>query len=117
MKPGDLVLTALPQADGQVKPRPAVVLALLPPFSDAVACGVTTQLRHAVPGFDEFIGPQDDDFRQSALKAASIIRLGYLTVLMPEDVICRIGSVSPTRLKRLLGRLGGHFTQLAARMQ
>ena len=32
-----------------VKPRPAVVLDLLPLFDDALACGISTQLRHAVP--------------------------------------------------------------------
>lgn len=117
MKPGDIVLTPLPQADGQVKPRPAVVLDLLAPFDDAVACGISTQLRHAVPGFDEFVQPRDDDFPQSGLKAASVIRLGYVTVLMPDDVICRIGRISPARLKRLLARLGDHFTALAARVR
>ena len=117
MKPGDIVLTPLPQADGQVKPRPVVVLAMLPPFNDAVACGISTQLRHAVSGFDELMQPQDDDFRLSGLKAASVIRLSYITVLMPEDVICQIGSVSPSRVKRLLSRLGSHFTELAARIQ
>lgn len=114
MKAGDIILTPLPQADGQVKPRPAVVLALLPPFDDAIACGISNQLRHAVSGFDEFTGPQDDDYRRSGLKAASVIRLGYITVVMPEDVICRIGAVSPSRLKRMLEGLGKHFTELAS---
>ena len=75
MKPGDIVLTPLPQVDGQVKPRPAVVLDLLAPFDDPLACGISTQLRHAVPGFDEFMQPHDDDFRQSGLKAASVSRV------------------------------------------
>ena len=116
MKPGDIVLTPLPQSDGMVKPRPAVVLDLLPPFDDALACGISTQLRHAVPGFDEFMEPHDDDFRQSGLKASSVIRLGYVTVLMPDDVICRIGFISPARLKRLLQRLGEHFAGLASQI-
>jgi mRNA interferase MazF len=115
VKPGDIVLTPLPQADGQVKPRPAVVLALLAPFNDALACGISTQLRHAGPGFDDPIGQQDEDYRQSGLKAESVIRLGYLTVVMPEDVICRIGSVSSPRLRRMPERLGGHFMELASR--
>ena len=116
MKPGDIVLSPLPQADGQLKPRPAVVLDLLPPFDDALACGISTQLRQAVPDFDEVMRPEDYDFRQSGLKATSVIRLGYVTVLMPDDVICRIGRISPARLKRLLTRLGGHFTELASRI-
>jgi len=31
VKPGDIVLTPLPQSDGMVKPRPAIVLDLLLP--------------------------------------------------------------------------------------
>jgi mRNA interferase MazF len=116
VKPGDIVLTPLPQSDGMVKPRPAVVLALLPPFDDALACGISTQLRHAVPNFDEFMEPVDDDFRQSGLKALSVIRLGYVAVLMPDDVICRIGFISPGRLKRMLRRLGEHFARLASQI-
>lgn len=116
MKPGDIVLTPLPQADGQVKPRPAVVLALMPPFGDGLACGISTQLRQRVAGFDDMMQPQDEDFRQSGLKAESVTPLGYVTVLMPDDIICRIGSVSASRLKRLLARLGGHFTELASRI-
>ena len=58
--------------------------------------------------------PDDGDFRQSGLKPASVIRLGYLTVLMPGDVICTIGKISDARMKRLLARLGGHFTELAS---
>ena len=35
MKEGDIVLTALPQVDGKVKTRPALLLRLLPlPYSD-----------------------------------------------------------------------------------
>ena len=116
MKPGDIVLTPLPQSDGMLKPRPAVMLALLPPFNDGLACGISTQRRHAVPGFVEFMEPVDDDFRQSGLKASSVIRLGYVTVLMPDDVICRIGFISPARLKRLLQRLGEHFAGLASQI-
>lgn len=116
MKPGDIVLTPLPQSDGMIKPRPAVVLDLLPPFDDALACGISTQLRHAVPRFDEFVQPHDDDFHQSGLKAPSVIRLGYLTVLMPDDVICRIGFISPARLKRLLLRLGERFAGRASQI-
>jgi len=35
---------------------------------------------------------------------------------MPDDVVCRVGSISPARLKRLLARLGDHFTGLASRL-
>ena len=84
MKPGDVIITPMPQADGQVKPRPAVVVALLAPYNDALVCGFTTQLRQEVRGFDDLILPGDADFGGSGLKAPSVIRLGYLSVVMPH---------------------------------
>jgi len=55
MDEGHIVLTPLPQADGQVKNRPAIVLRRMPPFGDLLVCGVSTQAQLAVAGFDELI--------------------------------------------------------------
>ena len=55
MKAGDVVLADLPQVDGQRKLRPALLLCPPPPFGDWLACGISTQLRHRVDGFDELI--------------------------------------------------------------
>ncbi len=73
MKEGDVVLAPLPQADGQVKNRPAIVLRTMPPFGDFLVCGVSTQLQQEVAGFDDPIGPNDPDFVATGLKAPSII--------------------------------------------
>jgi len=48
---GEVILTPIAQADGQVKNRPAVVLRELPPYRDLLICGVSTQVQHLVPGF------------------------------------------------------------------
>lgn len=81
MKAGDIVLTPIPQADGQVKNRPALLLCQLPPFDDLLVCGVSTQLRHEVVGFDETITQQDDDF------AAIVQRFwNYCTVLRDDGL-------------------------------
>jgi len=40
MKEGDIVIVPMPQADGMVKNRPAVVLRAMPPFRDVLVCGV-----------------------------------------------------------------------------
>lgn len=45
MKEGHVVLTPLPQADGQIKSRPALLLRQLPPFGDFLVCGISTQIR------------------------------------------------------------------------
>jgi mRNA interferase MazF len=74
MKEGDVVLTPLPQANGQTKIRPAILLRQMPPFGDWLVCGLSTQLRQEVVGFDEIIEPSHPDFEMSGLKAASLIR-------------------------------------------
>ena len=109
MNDGDVVLVPLPQADGQVKNRPAIVLRTMPPHGDPLVCGVSTQLRHEVVGFDDTIKPGDVDFDASGLKAASLIRLGFLAVLPVSIVIGAIGSISPERHHRLVERLARHI--------
>jgi mRNA interferase MazF len=57
MREGDLVLTPIPQANGQVKNRPVLVLREMPPFHDLLVCGVSSRLHQQVSGFDETIAP------------------------------------------------------------
>ena len=112
MKEGDVVLTPLPQADGQVKNRPAVVLRNMPPHGDLLVCGVSTQLHQQVAGFDDTIKPGDPDFAMSGLKAPSLIRLGFLVVLPASSFLGSIGSVTPERHRRLLQRLSEHLVRV-----
>ena len=81
MKVGDIALAPLPQANGQLKNRPVVLLHQLPPFGDFLVCGISTQLQQCVAGFDERILVNDPEFAATGLKAASLIRLGFLAVL------------------------------------
>ncbi|HTR43934.1 MAG TPA: hypothetical protein VMH87_20165 [Pseudomonadales bacterium] len=62
MNEGDIALAPLPQADGQIKNRPVVLLRRLPPFGDFLVCGVSTQLQQRVESFDEMITPIDKEF-------------------------------------------------------
>lgn len=102
MREGDVVLTPLPQADGRIKNRPAILLRTMPPYNDALLCGVSTQLQQQVPHFDELITVQDDDFATSGLVADSLIRLGFLAVVPQTHIIGTIGAVSGARHHRLL---------------
>ncbi len=106
-----MVLTPIPQADGRTKNRPAVVLREMPPYSDLLVCGVSTQLDQQVGDFDELIVPKDDDFAASGLLVASVIRLGFLAVLPRKRILGSIGSISPQRHKRLLKSLSDHLLQ------
>jgi mRNA interferase MazF len=106
MTEGDVVLTPLPQADGQIKNRPAILLREMPPYGDFLVCGVSTQLHHEVAGFDDPIRPGDADFATSGLKAASLIRLA---VLPASSLLSAIGSIEKARHVRLLERLSNHL--------
>ena len=109
MKQGDIVLTPLPQANGQVKNRPALFLRVMPPFNDALVCDISTQLRQQIPNFDELITLQDNDFLASGLVADSVIRLGFLAVIPHSQLIGSIGSIAPKRHRRLLQNLSDYL--------
>jgi len=105
MKEANVALVSLPQANGQLKNRPVIVLKQMPGFGDWLVCGVSTQLHQAVSGFDELITPNDYDFQGSGLKAASVIRLGFLALLPDNQFSGFIGSIAKERHQRLLNTL------------
>ena len=109
MKEADVILTPLPQANGAAKNRPALLLRELPPFGDFLACGISTQIHQAVPGFDEVISRGDPDFATSGLLADSVIRLGFLAVLPRPRIMGTIGCIATPRHARLLRNLGNHL--------
>src|SRR5580765_6120538 len=105
MREGAVVLLPLKQADGKVKPRPAVALRQLPGFGDWLVCGMSTQLHQLVTGFDEQVSITDSDFRLSGLAEPSIIRLGFLQSVPLSAIMGRIGAISADRHHRLLANL------------
>ncbi len=111
MDEGDVILAPLPQADGQVKNRPAVALHCLPPFGDMLVCGISTQVHQLVSGFDEPITGSDADFGASGLLADSVIRLGFLAILPRQRIMGSIGAISAERYWRLLRRLSEYLVE------
>ncbi len=111
MKEGDVVIVAMPQANGTTKNRPTIILREMPPFQDMLVCGVSTQLHQEVKDFDETIAPTDSDFVASSLVGKSLIRLGFLTVVPQSQIVGVIGSVSSTRHRRLLEKLSSYLIQ------
>ncbi|MBC7930635.1 MAG: type II toxin-antitoxin system PemK/MazF family toxin [Rubrivivax sp.] len=109
MNEGDVILTPVPQADGVLKNRPAVVLRELPLYRDLLVCGVSTQLRQQVKDFDEIISPADVDFASSGLLAESLIRLGFLAVLPRKSIVGSIGVISKESRERLLQTLSNYL--------
>ena len=109
MKEGDVILVPVPQSDGQVKRRPAILLRTMPPFGDFLVCGISTQLRQRVTGFDEVIGKSDADFSIRGLREDSLIRLGFLALFTRAQVIGSIGEISPNRHQGLLKKLAEYL--------
>ncbi|MCP5539572.1 MAG: type II toxin-antitoxin system PemK/MazF family toxin [Akkermansiaceae bacterium] len=111
MKPGDIVLAALPQADRSLKLRPALVLCSLPPFGDFLLCGVSTQTRHCREGFDEMIDASDGDFGGSGLRRPSVTRLGFLGSVPTSQIAGILGTIESDRLARLRSRLARRLVE------
>ena len=109
MNERDVILTPLPQIDNATKNRPVLILRELPPFGDFLVCGISTQINHAVPGFDEIITHSDPDFPASNLLAESVIRLGFLAVIPWKKILGSIGKIDSSRHARLLTNLSNHL--------
>lgn len=109
MQEADVILTPLPQADGTIKNRPAIILRELPPYGDFLVCGVSTQLHQQVLDFDNIISSSDPGFVASGLRSKSLIRLGFLAVLPRNKIIGSIGHISSGRYKYLLKTLSDHL--------
>lgn len=109
MMEGDIVLTPVPQADGRLKNRPALCLRFMPPFDDALVCGISTQLHQRVEHFDEIVDSRDAYYARSGLITDSLIRLGFLAVVPHSKLLGSIGSISPERYRRLIINLSDYL--------
>ncbi len=109
MKEGNIILTAIVQADGQAKKRPALILRKLPKFGDLLICGISTQLHQYITGFDELIKVEDPDFIPSGLAQESLIRLTFLSVIRKQAVIGSIGEIDIDRHYRLLSNISNYL--------
>ena len=112
MKEGEVALTSIRQSDGEVKIRPVILLRSMPPFGDFLVCGVSSQIRHFVDGFDEIIFKNDSDFVASGLLDSSLIRLGFLAVLRSADIAGTIGEIAPARHARLMKKLSEYLSPI-----
>ncbi|MFI5221000.1 MAG: type II toxin-antitoxin system PemK/MazF family toxin [Bacteroidia bacterium] len=105
MESGNIILAALPQSNGKTKLRPALVLKKTPMFDDLLVCGISSQISQQVPGFDDLIKTNDDDFVLSGLVQPSLIRLGFLAIVPNVIVAGTIGKISSNRLRSIKQKL------------
>lgn len=110
MNEGDVVLIHLPQPDGYRKMRPALILKTLPGYDDILVCGISSNLNQEEKGIDEVLSAEADYFSATGLHQTSLIRLLYLVVQQPEDVLGSIGKISEGLHADLLRRLANFLT-------
>ena len=111
MREGNIILTAITQADGILKNRPALVLREMPKYGDLLICGISTQVRQYIPNFDEIIRIEDPDFETSGLVRESLVRLAFLAIVKQTAVIGSIGSISNERHQKLLSNLSTYLIE------
>ena len=109
MKQGSVILSALPQADGKLKLRPALLLKQLPGHGDWLLCGISSQLHQFIPGFDLLIDTDNKDYKKSGLKKPGVVRLGFLSVIPTSAIAGSIGEISNDNVKGLLKNLSDYL--------
>jgi mRNA interferase MazF len=108
MKPGDIVLTIIPQ-DGQQKKRPVLILKILPKYNDCLVCAISSQLHQYIPDFDLMLNEKHEAFQVSNLNSSSVFRLSNLAVLPKQDIIGSIGSLRKDLHLNLLQNLAKYL--------
>jgi mRNA interferase MazF len=100
---GQIVLFRFPQTDLTIgKLRPALLIRKLSNnYDDWLSCMISTKMGQEVSGLDETISPNDQDFRQTGLKLASIIRVPRLAVVSEKIMLGKTGEISKERLDRI----------------
>ncbi|RMF41762.1 MAG: type II toxin-antitoxin system PemK/MazF family toxin [Anaerolineae bacterium] len=116
-KAGQVIIFRFPQADlAEGKLRPALLLGKLPgKYDNWLICMISSQIHQYIDGFDETIEERDEDFEQSGLKVASVIRVGRLAVVSGDILLGAIGEISPERLKRIKQNLAKWLTEETSR--
>ena len=94
-----------------IKRRPGICLRKLPGnYQRFLVCGISSQVRLFIEGFDEIVNRSDDNLLN--LKSdRSVIRLGFLGWVPISDIKHSIGSISEQRHRRLLERLSKYLVQ------
>ena len=104
---GDIVLVPFPFTDfSSHKVRPAIVLSPKPVSTDIIIAFISSVVQpKAVKRTDYILKEDHPDFRATGLKKSSVFKMNKLLTVERSLIIKRLGSVSPTILKELDGKL------------
>lgn len=95
----------LPQSDGKIKSRPALLLKKIEPFNDWLLCSISSKLHNEVKGVDVIIDKEHPDYAPSRLKYPGIIRVANLFTLPETMIEGTIGELSVQTHKKVLTNL------------
>lgn len=104
MKEGSIVKVVLPQADGKLKARPALVLRHLNDL-DVLVCGISSKLHRRQRGIDLLLRAEDSTFAATGLRFTALIRVGFLATIPLSSIEGAIGHVSEEVLDEALANL------------
>ena len=109
MEEGQVVRIAMPQADGEHKPRPAILLKRFPPDDDWLMVGITGSLGRAVPDLDVLIDFEHPSFALTRLAYPGLVRMAHAHVLPVEQIEGIIGRIDPATLALIKKRFTEHI--------
>lgn len=109
MRAGDVVRVALPQADGQKKSRPALLVACFPPYGDWLVLGISGSLGLEVSGFDIRINQDHPSYQSARLGFPGIIRMGHAHVVPSAWIEGVMGRIDEATLQLARKRLAEHI--------
>lgn len=111
MEEGAIVRIALPQSDGKIKSRPALLLKRIEPFNDWLLCSISSKLHNEVKGVDIVIDKEHPDYVASRLKYPGVVRVAHLFTLPEKMIEGTIGNISPQTHKKLLNNLTAYLSK------
>ena len=111
MEEGAIVKVSLPESDGKIRSRPALILKRIPPYNDWLMCVISGGVHNRVDGLDILIDVKHPDFLSMRLKYPALIRAGFLFTLSEEKIEGTIGSVGKATLKELKKNITDFISQ------
>lgn len=105
MEEGSVVRISLPQSDGKLRSRPALLLKKVAPFNDWLLCSISSKFHNEVKGLDIIIDSSHPDFSSSHLKFPGLIRIANLFTIPENRIEGKIGFISNETYRLILKRL------------
>jgi mRNA interferase MazF len=110
MTPGDVALAVLPQADGEGKARPVLLVGQLPGYGDWLVLGISSQIAKALEDWDVTIDPTTQEFSDTGLKTTSIVRLRFIATIPSSRIRGVIGALPGRSFDSITRRLSDFIT-------